>query len=731
MENIENVEVDKFKNETIFTKKSSLKLLSILIPILCWIVGFTSRLYAVIRFESIIHEFDPWFNYRSTEFLSNTNFYEFLNWFDDKAWYPLGRIVGGTLYPGIMLTSVFVFKIFNFINFPIHIRDICVFLAPFFSGCTGVAVYAFSKELFDTKVALFATFFITIAPGYISRSVAGSYDNEGIAIFCLIMCFYSWIKAMKSGSIFISTVCALCYLYMVSAWGGYVYVINLIPLHVLFLIIMGKYNEKLYISYSTFYILGLLLSMQIPFVNIQPSFTSEHMASGGIFVLLQFLAFYKYITSKVTTVSTKTLMKYTTIPFIIISMLFIFCIIFLFTYLEIIAPWTGRFYSLWDTEYASKHMPIISSVSEHQPTAWSSFFMDLHAVVIFFTSGLYFTIMEITSAKLFAVLYAITAVYFAGVMIRLMLTITPIACIMASVSLSNFYTSYMKTESNMKILSKNNKNLKKPTESIKDNVKLLAIFLISVPILYFITHCTWVTSTAYSSPSIVLSSYSNDGGQYIIDDYREAYNWLNQNTAPNAKVMAWWDYGYQIAGMGNRTTLVDNNTWNNTHIAQVGAAMASNETFAYYNILRKLDVDYVLVIFGGFLGYSGDDINKFLWMVRIAEGEFPELIKEDNYFSSRGYYSIDQFASKTMLDSVMYKLSYYRFGELSMGSNVPTGYDRVRNVEIGCKDITLNHMKEAFTSTHWMVRIYSVNDLPNFSTSHEKSFDSRKVAFDH
>ena len=27
---------------------------------LAWMVGFASRLFAVIRFESIIHEFDPW-----------------------------------------------------------------------------------------------------------------------------------------------------------------------------------------------------------------------------------------------------------------------------------------------------------------------------------------------------------------------------------------------------------------------------------------------------------------------------------------------------------------------------------------------------------------------------------------------------------------------------------------------------------------------------------------------
>ncbi|VDQ14931.1 unnamed protein product [Trichobilharzia regenti] len=61
----------------------------------------------------------------------------------------------------------------------------------------------------------------------------------------------------------------------------------------------------------------------------------------------------------------------------------------------------------------------------------------------------------------------------------------------------------------------------------------------------------------------------------------EAYFWLWQNTKPDARVMSWWDYGYQIAGMANRTTLVDNNTWNNSHIALVGKAMASNESEAY------------------------------------------------------------------------------------------------------------------------------------------------------
>ena len=95
------------------------------------------------------------------------------------------------------------------------------------------------------------------------------------------------------------------------------------------------------------------------------------------------------------------------------------------------------------------------------------------------------------------------------------------------------------------------------------------------------------------------------------------------------------------------------------HIATVGKAMSSSEEVAY-PILRKHDVDYVLIIFGGLLAYSGDDINKFLWMVRIAQGVWPDEIQEPNYFTSRGEYRVDDEASPTMRNSLMYKMSYYR-----------------------------------------------------------------------
>lgn len=129
----------------------------------------------------------------------------------------------------------------------------------------------------STGAGLVAAAMISIVPGYISRSVAGSYDNEGIAIFCMLLTYYLWIKAVKTGAILWSTMSALAYFYMVSSWGGYVFLINLIPLHVLALLVTGRFSHRIYVAYSILYCVGTILSMQISFVGFQPVQSSEHM----------------------------------------------------------------------------------------------------------------------------------------------------------------------------------------------------------------------------------------------------------------------------------------------------------------------------------------------------------------------------------------------------------------------------------------------------------------------
>jgi dolichyl-diphosphooligosaccharide--protein glycosyltransferase len=117
---------------------------------------------------------------------------------------------------GLMLTSAVFYHVLHFLHVTIEIRNICVFLAPVFSSFTTIITYLLTKELRDSGSGLVAACLISIVPGYISRSVAGSYDNEGIAIFCMLFTYWLWIKAVKTGSIYWSGVCALAYFYMVS-----------------------------------------------------------------------------------------------------------------------------------------------------------------------------------------------------------------------------------------------------------------------------------------------------------------------------------------------------------------------------------------------------------------------------------------------------------------------------------------------------------------------------------
>lgn len=93
-----------------------------------------------------------------------------------------------------MITAGLIHWILNTLNITVHIRDVCVFLAPTFSGLTSISTFLLTRELWNQGAGLLAACFIAIVPGYISRSVAGSFDNEGIAIFALQFTYYLWVS---------------------------------------------------------------------------------------------------------------------------------------------------------------------------------------------------------------------------------------------------------------------------------------------------------------------------------------------------------------------------------------------------------------------------------------------------------------------------------------------------------------------------------------------------------
>ncbi|KAM1061945.1 hypothetical protein ACFX14_026240 [Malus domestica] len=688
------------------------------------------------------------------QFLTKNGIYDFWNWFDDRTWYPLGRVIGGTVYPGLTLTAGSLWWFLNSLNIPLSVETICVFTAPIFSAFTSWATYLLTREVKGAGAGLTAAALIAMVPSYISRSVAGSYDNEAVAIFALIFTFYLYIKTLNTGSLFYATLNAIAYFYMVCSWGGYTFIINLIPMHVLLCIVTGRYSSRLYIAYAPLVVLGTLLAALVPVVGFNAVMTSEHFASFLVFIILHVVALVYYIKG----ILSPKMFKVAVTLVVSIGLLVCLAVVAVLVALVASSPtkgWSGRSLSLLDPTYASKYIPIIASVSEHQPPTWPSYFMDINVLAFLVPAGIIACFSPLSDASSFVILYIVTSVYFSGVMVRLMLVLAPAACIMSGIALSEAFDVFTrsikfqlpgllvpsqvdagetssentvsqnevpKTDKRADTLKerpsrKNRKKEKEPVEkpSIKSQIEkrllvlpfegsILAIFLLVLLGAFYVVHCVWAAAEAYSAPSIVLTSHSHDG-LHVFDDFREAYAWLSHNTEVDDKVASWWDYGYQTTAMANRTVIVDNNTWNNTHIATVGTAMSSPEKAAW-EIFNSLDVKYVLVVFGGLVGYPSDDINKFLWMVRIGGGVFPH-IKEPDYLRD-GQYRIDNQATPTMLNCLMYKLSYYRFVDTD-----GKGFDRVRQTEIGKKHFKLTHFEEVFTTHHWMVRLYKLKPPKN------------------
>ncbi|KAI3934529.1 hypothetical protein MKW92_018822 [Papaver armeniacum] len=97
--------------------------------------------------------------------------------------------------------------------------------------------------------------------------------------------------------------------------------------------------------------------------------------------------------------------------------------------------------------YASKYVPIIASVSEHQPATWPSYFMDIHfgfpssswpnckSQSLLFLSVLA-CFLPLSNASSLDVLFIVTSMYFSGVMVGLMLVFAPAGRVMAGIALS-------------------------------------------------------------------------------------------------------------------------------------------------------------------------------------------------------------------------------------------------------------------------------------------------------
>jgi dolichyl-diphosphooligosaccharide--protein glycosyltransferase len=304
--------------------------------------------------------------------------------------------------------------------------------------------------------------------------------------------------------------------------------------------------------------------------------------------------------------------------------------------------------------------PLVDSVAEHQPATTDAYFRYLQNMFYWYPVGLILLCFKRTDSKLFAVVYGCVAYYFSSKMSRLVLLMGPVTSVLASSSIATVgHWSYHEP---------------KKTRLKKVSVVLLLSTMI-VSGVQFVRY-SFEMAPHLSNPSIMFQSTLTNGQDVIVDDYREAYTWLRDKTPQDARVMAWWDYGYQINGIAERTTIADGNTWNHEHIATLGRCLVSPEQQAHAMV--KHLADYVLIWSG-----SGGDLGKSPHMARIGNSVYNDICPGDITCSAFGF--SNGRPTKMMAESLLYKL------------------------ETGLQNTTL--FQHVYDSKYRLVRIYRVLDI--------------------
>ena len=75
-------------------------------------LAFTARMVPA-HFGFELAEFDPFFNYRATEFIVENGLPAYFEWHDDLSWHPYGRDVSSTSQVMLHATTATLYQIFG------------------------------------------------------------------------------------------------------------------------------------------------------------------------------------------------------------------------------------------------------------------------------------------------------------------------------------------------------------------------------------------------------------------------------------------------------------------------------------------------------------------------------------------------------------------------------------------------------------------------------------------
>jgi len=617
-----------------------------------------------------LHEFDPFFNYRATQFLVDNGLVAYFNWNDDMSWHPTGRNVSATSQVMLHVTAA---TLYPFFENSLSLYEFTILFPAVFGSLTTIIIFALVRVIGGTTAGLFSSLLFSVSLPIIIRGNIGWFKAEPLGLFFGLLGLYLFLSAIKSrnkkhsliklvgGGIIIA--------FGLSSWGGIQFL--MIPLGFFFLALPFIRKDHGFLIWAIpVFTISLLLST----LAFERPGTSFVFGLGG-FALIAPTAFLVIciIIQQISREEKKlrnglALLGGTIIAgIVIISTNLISAIISLpsFRYLNAINP------------FLTTENPLVDSIAEHATTttAQSLFF---HSVFLIFAGlGIWLILRNkekqtFTSTKIhndmivFTLIIGLTGVYVSSAFVRLEVFASISIIILASICLSMLTNELFSTSKSTK--TKTIKPTKKITKvSYVVIILILFILPLSIPV-----NGSWVTVS--SGPPTILNGGTTFG--ISTDDWPKALEWLKNNTPEDSVIASWWDYGYWISTLSERKTLADNATLSSKVIQNIAKSFLSEPDRAW-EMLQEMDADYVLIFISSqkiqnnpqdlYFLMGGGDESKKQWFMRIAEEPLSKYLLND------GFSGTDHFWENTLLGKM---IPYSPIGYLEPNSNQIVSYQR-------------------------------------------------------
>lgn len=617
--------------------------------------AFIIRSYP-IKYGYFLNEFDPYFDYRATKYIVDNGLEAYLNWHDTMSWYPEGRNVPATSQTGLHIVAAYLYQVFGAGS---SLQDFVIILPVVLGSLTTIAIFALVRRLKGTSAGLFAALFFAFTPAIIQRGNLGWFKSEPLGLFLGIIATYLFVSAIKGKQVkfvILKAVAAGFLLGLANAsWGGIQYFA--IPLSIFFVAI-PFFRKDLAIPLLVaicITVLTLVTAGIFPRPGISFVFGPPGLALMGSTVFLAAAFLVRKLTSADHSIRNTGIVLAAFIAISIGVMLAQAYYSPSFRYLNAINP------------FLSAQNPLTASVAEHFTPTIVDYFIDYSVLMMFAGFGIWMAFRKRNDMTIFALILGITGLYVSATFARLLVFSSISIIVLASMGLFDLTRIFMERYSSggpyTEIQSKSAKGReKKRMERIQSkssrnkpvviSFAAVLIFLLTVP-LFYPPNINWVTS-ADVPPSI---ANGGTGYRMQVADWIDALNWISNNTPQNSVVASWWDYGYWITTLANRTSLADNATINQTRIAELAKMFIEPEKEGY-EIAKDLHSDYVVLYLVGqrfpggngssfyTLGSGGDESKK-QWFIRI--GGF----NENEYLEQDGFTPTPKFWNDTLLGKLI------------------------------------------------------------------------------